>query len=163
MNQKGKSWAEGVTKSDKKEWIPKKEEDCNTCDALGMLQHAQLEVQKSDKPFWEMKAPPDNLQLGNSTWVLLHTMAAYYPETPSLEKKKDTEFFLKSFSKVYPCNYCASDFQEYLTTSPPALENQREFSQWMCKAHNDVNKKLGKPEFDCSLVDQRWKRFVHKP
>lgn len=31
------------------------------------------------------------------------------------------------------------------------------FSQWMCRLHNDVNRKLGKPEFDCSKVDERWR------
>jgi len=34
---------------------------------------------------------------------------------------------------------------------------RKEFAQWMCEAHNHVNRKLGKPDFDCSKVDQRWK------
>ncbi|KAK9393378.1 Gfer: Sulfhydryl oxidase [Crotalus adamanteus] len=39
----------------------------------------------------------------------------------------------------------------------PDASNRRDLTQWFCRIHNEVNKKLGKPEFDCSLVDQRWR------
>ena len=28
--------------------------------------------------------------------------------------------------------------------------------QWMCEAHNAVNRSLGKPQFNCQFVDARW-------
>lgn len=31
------------------------------------------------------------------------------------------------------------------------------FTQWLCRLHNEVNRKLGKPDFNCSLVDERWR------
>lgn len=31
------------------------------------------------------------------------------------------------------------------------------FTQWLCRLHNEVNRKLGKPDFDCSQVDERWR------
>lgn len=43
-----------------------------------------------------------------------------------------------------------------LGNSPPAVESRQEFSQWMCRLHNEVNQRLGKKMFDCSKVDQRW-------
>lgn len=45
---------------------------------------------------------------------------------------------------------------------PPRLDSRDEFSQWMCEMHNHVNRHLGKPEFDCSKVDQRWRRQIPK-
>lgn len=114
----------------------------------------------SSSSFWEMKQPPNLVKLGNSTWTLLHTMAAYYPENPTIEKKKDTQIFLDSLAKVYPCNVCADDFGEQLKKNPPKLDSQKQFSQWMCDVHNDINVQLGKPKFDCSQVDKRWKLFV---
>lgn len=36
-------------------------------------------------------------------------------------------------------------------------ESREEFGQWMCEAHNDVNRKLGKKEFDCSKWEERWR------
>ncbi|KAH9245089.1 hypothetical protein BASA81_017449 [Batrachochytrium salamandrivorans] len=35
-----------------------------------------------------MPCPPDSSELGASTWTFLHTMAAYYPESPSVEDKQ---------------------------------------------------------------------------
>jgi FAD-linked sulfhydryl oxidase len=110
--------------------------------------------------FWEMKPPPDVIKLGKNTWTLLHTMAAYYPERPTQERKKDTLTFLESLAKVYPCNVCANDFGEQMKTNPPKLESQKQFAEWMCDVHNDINVQLGKPKFDCSQVDKRWKLFV---
>ncbi|GLH09677.1 Protein of unknown function [Gryllus bimaculatus] len=64
-------------------------------------------------------------------------MAAYYPEKPSTEQKAEMKQFFSIFSNFYPCNYCAED-----------LKNQ---------VHNNINRRLGKKEFDCSKVDERWK------
>jgi len=44
-----------------------------------------------------------------------------------------------------------------LTANPPATQSNTKLAQWLCKMHNEVNVKLGKPEFDCKFVDQRWR------
>ena len=68
-----------------------------------------------------MKTPPDSAELGNSGWTLLHTIAAYYPQSPSAEKQTQVLGFLQSFSQVYPCNYCAKDFQQDLQGKKPQV------------------------------------------
>lgn len=95
-------------------------------------------------------------ELGRSTWTLLHTMAAVYPGIPSAEHKKDVLHFIYLLSKLYPCGDCAQHFQKLLENFPPKVGNHDEFAGWMCQAHNVVNKRLGKPEFDCQRVDERW-------
>lgn len=101
--------------------------------------------------------PLDRDELGASTWGFLHTMAAYYPELPTVEQRKDMKTFFHLISKFYPCNVCAEDLQEQLKKSPPKTDSQQQLSQWLCDVHNKVNTKLGKPVFDCSLVNQRWR------
>ncbi|KAL0108983.1 hypothetical protein PUN28_014228 [Cardiocondyla obscurior] len=101
--------------------------------------------------------PLDKDELGSKTWAFLHTMAAYYPDKPSKEQKADMNNFFHTFSKFYPCNICAEDLQKQLKQTPPETGSQDKLSQWLCRVHNGVNKKLGKPEFDCKLVNQRWK------
>ncbi|EFN62310.1 FAD-linked sulfhydryl oxidase ALR [Camponotus floridanus] len=101
--------------------------------------------------------PLDKDELGSKSWAFLHTMAAYYPDKPSEEQKADMNNFFHIFSKFYPCNICAKDLQEQLKYSPPETDSQEKLSQWLCKLHNEVNTKLGKPEFDCKLVNQRWR------
>jgi len=103
------------------------------------------------------QCPVDKDELGSSTWKLLHTMAANYPDIPSQEEKADMRTFLETFSRLYPCPPCAEDFRKDLRDHPPRLDSMRDFSRWLCKAHNRVNLKLGKEEFDCSRVLERWR------
>ncbi|KAF2746824.1 hypothetical protein M011DRAFT_458859 [Sporormia fimetaria CBS 119925] len=103
--------------------------------------------------------PPDVEELGRSTWTLLHSITASYPEKPSPELQTDTRSFLNTFAKLYPCWWCAKDFQKYIQEErhAPRLSSRDEFGKWMCEAHNAVNVKLGKKEFDCSKWEERWR------
>ncbi|KAJ1529150.1 hypothetical protein ONE63_005959 [Megalurothrips usitatus] len=103
------------------------------------------------------ECPLDKDELGNKTWGFLHTMAAYYPDNPTTQQKQDMKLFFNIFSQFYPCSICSKDFQEDLKVHPPNVENQKTFSRWLCDMHNNVNVKLGKPTFDCSRVNERWK------
>ncbi|KAJ3664085.1 hypothetical protein Zmor_008282 [Zophobas morio] len=101
--------------------------------------------------------PLDKEELGRSAWGLLHTIAAKYPDKPTRSEQRDMSAFFHLFSKFYPCDYCAEDFQRHIQVDPPPTSCYEELSQWLCRAHNKVNVKLGKPEFDCSKVDERWR------
>ena len=37
------------------------------------------------------------------------------------------------------------------------LDSRERFGLWMCMAHNAVNTKLGKQEFDCRKWEERWR------
>ncbi|XP_065090478.1 FAD-linked sulfhydryl oxidase ALR [Ochlerotatus camptorhynchus] len=112
------------------------------------------EPKPSDPP---KHCPLDKERLGRHTWGLLHTIAAYFPDNPTTEEQSNVRLFFNAFSKVYPCEYCAKDFQQELKESPPEIKSQYTLSQWLCRMHNKVNVKLGKPEFDCSKVNERWR------
>lgn len=101
--------------------------------------------------------PPDVEELGRSSWTLLHTMAASYPDKANTQQQSDMGSFLKYFSRLYPCWVCANDFQKWMSKQPPPLETREEFGNWMCQAHNVVNVKLGKEAFDCSRWQERWR------
>jgi FAD-linked sulfhydryl oxidase len=101
--------------------------------------------------------PPDVEQLGNSAWTLLHTIAASYPDNPSTTQKEDLRGFMRTFSRLYPCWVCAEDFQAYIQKEQTKVGSRAEFGGWLCNAHNEVNRKLGKKEFDCSRWEERWR------
>ncbi|CAH1398398.1 unnamed protein product [Nezara viridula] len=103
------------------------------------------------------ECPLDTRQLGIATWSLLHSMAAYFPENPTEIEREEIACMFHIIAKYYPCNICAKDFQEDIKAMPPETESGEKLSQWLCKLHNKVNKKLGKPMFDCSRVIERWK------
>lgn len=102
--------------------------------------------------------PPDVEQLGRSTWTLLHSMTANYPERPSMTQQMETKQFISLFGKMYPCWVCADDFRSWMKDgNEPRVSNRDEFGKWMCEAHNAVNVKLGKKEFDCNKWEERWR------
>ena len=118
---------------------------------------------KSDAPSSSSAAsapcPPDRDELGRHSWTLLHTMAAYFPDSPKPDESAAALSLLSSLSLLYPCSHCAADFRESLADHPPQAGSRAELSVWMCKAHNRVNRMLGKAEFPCILsqLDERWR------
>jgi FAD-linked sulfhydryl oxidase len=127
--------------------------------------------------------PIDIEELGQSTWNLIHTIAANTPELPSEEYQNDLQFFFKSLANLYPCHICAPDFQQYIKNSPPEYINyfifyyeniykciliflfiidrvtsREDISIWCCRLHNHINEKLGKPTVSCDIknLDKRW-------
>lgn len=126
--------------------------------AMGAISQAAVPASDaSDASEYAKECPPDVEVLGRSSWTLLHSMAAKYPEAPTQEQQRDMTQFIGLFAKLYPCWFCAKDFQKFIAEEKPKVQTQEEFGRWLCDAHNEVNAKLGKPKFDCQLWKQRWK------
>ncbi|EDO14939.1 hypothetical protein Kpol_385p8 [Vanderwaltozyma polyspora DSM 70294] len=106
---------------------------------------------------YEKQDPPDVNELGKSTWNFLHSMAAKYPVNPSSQQKSEMNQFFNIFSHIYPCNWCADDFEKYIRENAPRVNSRDELGRWLCDAHNQVNEKLGKEKFNCNLWDKRWR------
>ncbi|KAL2064029.1 hypothetical protein VTL71DRAFT_4523 [Oculimacula yallundae] len=129
---------------------------CKTCNSLkDMTSQSRKFTTLAPPP--RKDCPPDVEELGRSSWTLLHSIAATYPITPTPTEQTQVSQFLGLFSKLYPCWVCAEDFQDWMTKNKVRTESRDEFGTWMCEAHNDVNRKLGKKEFDCSKWEERWR------
>ncbi|KAI8647249.1 augmenter of liver regeneration [Parasitella parasitica] len=111
---------------------------------------------KFDDEWKRNNCPADVQTLGRHTWTLLHTMAAYYPEKPEKHQQESIKSFFESFSEHYPCWFCKNDFKKDMAENPIDLTNRETLSEWLCRRHNKVNEKLGKKQFDCSKVFERW-------
>mmetsp|Transcript_32825 Transcript_32825/g.43198 ORF Transcript_32825/g.43198 Transcript_32825/m.43198 type:complete len:148 (+) Transcript_32825:1-444(+) len=121
----------------------------------------ETEDERIENNFKEnLDCPVSKDQLGTASWILLHTLAAYYPDEPTNEDQQKALNLVSSLASFYPCSWCAKDFQKKIVEHPPCVESRECFSKWMCLQHNLVNQKLGKPVFDCSLanLDKRWKK-----
>ncbi len=51
-------------------------------------------------------------QFGRYAWSYLHTMAAYYPEKPTVEQQTSMSQFISTFAEFFPCKECADDFKD---------------------------------------------------
>ncbi|CAF3637802.1 unnamed protein product [Rotaria sp. Silwood1] len=134
---------------DFKDWLKHSTNNNNNTERKSIVVEQQISINS--------ECPLMRDDLGRATWSLLHTMAAYYPNEPKKEEQQSMKQFINSFSKLFPCPECRTDFQEEIVKSPPDVSSCMAISTWMCQQHNIVNKKLGKPEFDCKRVLERWK------
>lgn len=103
-------------------------------------------------------SPPTPEEIGRSGWTILHTTAAAFPNHPSLEDKQHLKDFIESWSHVYPCSHCAYHMRRWMERHPPSVESKREVSTYICVLHNQVNRVLKKPIYDCNadVVLKRW-------
>lgn len=66
---------------------------------------------------------------------------------------------LRSLPVLYPCGTCAGELGTYMQTHPPdrAVDSRDKLERWLCEVHNEVNDRLGKEQFDCDRVGERWR------
>jgi len=43
-----------------------------------------------------------------------------------------------------------------LEENPVKASSRKEFMYYLCDLHNQVNKRLHKPQFDCDIVEETW-------
>ncbi|EJD44946.1 hypothetical protein AURDEDRAFT_114255 [Auricularia subglabra TFB-10046 SS5] len=91
-------------------------------------------------------------ELGRATWKLMHTMTLRFPEEPTAEEREALNQYFYLMSKLYPCGDCAAHFQKMLAKFPPQTSSRKAASNWLCYVHNQVNERLGKPQFDCAYL-----------
>ncbi|KAH7401843.1 FAD dependent sulfhydryl oxidase Erv2 [Phaeosphaeria sp. MPI-PUGE-AT-0046c] len=88
-------------------------------------------------------------ELGRAAWKVLHTTFARFPEKPSDEEREALRSYVHLFQRLYPCGECAEHFGKILAKYPPQVSSRTAAAMWGCMVHNLVNKRLGKPDFDC--------------
>lgn len=95
-------------------------------------------------------------ELGRGTWALIHTIAAKYPPYAGREHQANIIQFIDLLTKLFPCEDCRGHFKKLVDGFPPKVSSREDFAAWACQAHNIVNRRLGKREFDCGRLDERW-------
>ena len=83
----------------------------------------------------------DRDKLGQSTWYLLHEIVKHVSPNEHFEP------FIMALSHLYPCAECRKHIGEYLVNRNVTMSKQ-----WVCDFHNDVNVRLGKKKFDCTIL-----------
>lgn len=86
---------------------------------------------------------------GPSAWTFLHAISFSYPDDPSPEHKEAALNLFSSLQLLLPCGECCSHYCSTFQRKEleEHLESKNSFSKWLVKFHNDVNKRLKKPEY----------------
>jgi len=96
-------------------------------------------------------------------WATLHTVSAIYPETPTPAEQALARQWIQSFADCIACPTCQGHFKtmldRYLGLVPDVFSSRREFVLFVLRAHNTVNRRLGKKIYtlDESFAElRRW-------
>ena len=150
------------------------------CQSTSDMFSKALKMQKGKESATTLRAkqcPLNRDEIGRSTWDVIHTIAAHFPESPDSAQKDAALLFMASLALLYPCSICAPDFQEFVQKNPPRfeklftfciisnvvlfvrVETREEFVLWCCELHNHINEKLGKATTTCNVasMDALWK------
>ncbi|CCK68997.1 uncharacterized protein KNAG_0B05650 [Huiozyma naganishii CBS 8797] len=100
--------------------------------------------------------PPSPEQIGRSSWTMLHAIAAKYPDQPDVVQKQEIGRFVKLFGKFYPVESQRDQISSYLVKDKLNVESKRQFAGWLNSFHNEINRKLGKEQFDFKFWENRW-------
>ena len=120
--------------------------NCGVCDDFKLAFNTFKKTKKNNETQFE---GPTKTELGNATWLYLHTMSKYYAENPTEEEQKRMIDLINNIAYFFPCKNCSEHFKEYIKLNSPNVISNKTLMLWMCTFHNDVNKRLGKPEYRC--------------
>ena len=84
-------------------------------------------------------------------WMTLHSVASLYPDTPTEAERQLMITWLDLFRDTITCPSCQAHFAELLSNYraqfPNMLYSRRDFLVFTFRAHNAVNKRIGKPVY----------------
>lgn len=84
-------------------------------------------------------------------WMTLHSVASLYPNTPTEAERLLMVKWLDLFRDTITCPSCQAHFAELLASYraqfPNMLYSRRDFLLFTFRAHNSVNKRIGKPVY----------------
>jgi hypothetical protein len=107
------------------------EEDCDrpACDDIKNALPSSLQdleaMSKKHAASRKVQCPPRSAEIGRSSWNLLHSMAAWYPDQPTPEQGEKMTNFMSALAEFYPCTWCAKDFQDNLKQKPVKYVKQK--------------------------------------
>ena len=88
---------------------------------------------------------------GRAAWDTLHIFTFAYPITPCARDKSVAYLFMTSFAEMIPCAKCRKHWTEIVYKGIPSeshevFSSRTSLSKFVVEGHNQVNKRLGKPE-----------------
>lgn len=97
---------------------------------------------------------------GPYMWGAIHIVCIGAPTELSEEEKSQYKNFINSLPDVLPCASCGNHFQAVLTQDPveQSLSGRDALFAWSVRAHNAVNRRLGKPEWNEETATDLWRK-----
>lgn len=87
---------------------------------------------------------------GRPTWFLMHYIAANLPEKLTEDDATTFKAFVVCLSFILPCDECKKHMNMYISNAEidPYLKRGKDVFKWTWIFHNNVNKRLNKPQLE---------------
>ena len=99
---------------------------------------------------------------GPGLWNALHSITFDFPETPSDQDRQNYRNFFHSLKFVLPCSSCRDHFKKGIEEEmpiEPSLKSRDTITKWLVDFHNNVNKRLNKPEISYESVKDKYSKM----
>lgn len=109
-----------------------------------------------------MHLPPEIW--GPMFWSTLHIISLAYPDDPTYSEKRAAKELFNALVYLLPCPVCRSHYKEINQLMPVEtwLDNRKSLVEWVWMMHNEVNKKLGKPEITMTEFYKRYNEMADR-
>lgn len=89
--------------------------------------------------------------LGRAFWTCLHALFSTLEDDPAtncLDPQTHADILnqVAILTRLYPCLECRGHFAAMVKREPPRGNTAAALKRWLCERHNEVNRRLGKPE-----------------
>lgn len=98
---------------------------------------------------------------GPHMWYTIHFIALGYPNDASSIDKKNYKNFYINLPNIIPCDECAKHLVNNLNnfSIDNYLESRDKLFEWTVILHNQVNKMLGKKEWNLDIAKKYYLNF----
>lgn len=79
-------------------------------------------------------------------WDTMYAVAFTSPVDPTPQQREKFRKWFELIATVIPCDKCKVHFEEVMRKHPVDTRSRASLSKWLVKAHNEVNRSLGKPD-----------------
>lgn len=120
------------------------------------IEWPKLEGDKEEEALLDNSTGSWRELLGRRTWFFLHTLAAKYPEEPTLADQAAVRHLVAALGQHYPCPVCRIHLRQKLLDpklGPVPTGMRQDLTQWFCKLHNMVNTDLNKTRMKCNAFE----------
>ncbi len=99
-------------------------------------------------------APMTLGERGRQLWGELHCRALVFDGTNVTEETR----WLDDFFRRLPCGDCKKHWKLMIAATPPRWNNSADYFRWTVDLHNEVNRRLGKPELSVEGAQTVWEQ-----
>lgn len=97
---------------------------------------------------------------GNTVWFLFHGLAHKIKEDEFNSVKNDFIFIINTICRNLPCPECSNDASTLLQKiNWDTINTKNDIKNLLFNFHNHVNKKLNKPQFNLSDLDEKYDKI----